>query len=506
MPKIFISYSRRDDKPFGPRALQWVETFEGALSETLGQRVGPGKVELWRDKRDMDETTLFDDTIERALDSSDLLITVLSQNYLVSDYCRRELRRFGEPRLQRGELRVGSHSRIVKVYRAVVDRAALRDFAAPPELASEVDGTEGFQIFCTEGDDYRDALLHPAGMEMVWQKADDLSRAIKRIIDESAQAAAARPPALRPVVYLAHTAGDMREVRAALRRELEDHGCTVLPSREPPEDFKDYLAAVRQDLDGACLSVHLLGRRYGAIAEGADESAVEAQLKLALDVQRPGFHTLVWSPLASGAATAIPGVAPAGADAAAAQAAPEPKMQALRERMAELSLPRTRMEYMRSGASPLGVAVRERLAGPVAVSAPPAPAAGTRRPLIYLLCDKADREDTRALKTSLEQLGFDVTRPPLEGTTQERDEDHQRCLVGCDAVVVVWGKVREPWVRKKLSDVQQAVGWGRQAPVRACIVLMGPPTTQAKSGFEAPPGAAVLPAADLPAALRHLLD
>jgi len=501
MPKIFISYSRRDDKPFGPRAQQWVKTFEDAFSETLGQRVGSGKVELWRDTRNMDEATLFDDTIERALDSSDLLITVLSQHYLGSEYCRRELRRFGELRLQRGDLRVGAHSRIVKVYRSVVDRAALRDFAAPPELAAEIDGTEGFQLFCTEGDDYRDALLHPGGMDMVWQKADDLSRAVKRIIDEGAQANAARPAALRPVVYLAQTAGDMRELRAGLRRELEDHGCTVLPSREPPEDFKDYLAAVREDLAGVRLSVHLLGRRYGAIAEGTDESAVEAQLKLALEVQRPDFQTLVWSPLVA----VEPGPA-SPANTTVAETLPEPKMQTLRERMAELSLPRARMEYIRCGASPLGVAIRERLVQTVAPAAPPAPMAGTRRPLIYLLCDKADREDTQALKASLKQLGFDVTRPPLEGSTGERDEDHQRCLVACDALVVVWGKVREPWVRKKLSDAQQAMGWGRRAPMRACIVLMGPPTTQAKTEFEAPVGTSVLPASDLPAALQRLLD
>lgn len=181
-------------------------------------------------------------------------------------------------------------------------------------------------------------------------------------------------------------------------------------------------------------------------------------------------------------------------------------MQALRERISELSLPRARMEYVRSGISPLGAMVRERLCEPAAPSSMAAPATTARQVSIYLLCDKADREEILALKLSLERLGFEVRRPPVEGTTRERDDDHQRCLVECDSVIVVWGKVREPWVRKKLSDVQQAAGWGRNVPVRACIVLMCPSATQVKTEFEPPAGTFVLQAADLPASLKHLLS
>lgn len=516
MPNIFISYSRCDDKDFGPKKEHWVSTFERALTETLAQRVKAGQVQIWRDVNDMDEGTAFDDDIDSALDRADLLITVLSQYYLGSAYCHKELRRFGEPRLRRNDLRVGRHSRIVKVYRAAVDRKALRNFAAPPDpLALEIDATEGFQLYCIDGDDYRDALLHPEGLTLVWQKADDLSRVIKRIIDESAQAAQAM--ALGPVVFLARCAGDLREARDALRRELEDRHCTVLPEGELPEEADAFAAAVRRDLELAQFSVHLVGRRGGVIPDGAQESVVESQIDLALAVQRAGFFTLAWSPQPSqqpASPATLPGPVveaaggqgdPTSGAAAADTPQPEPRMRALRDSLVQQALPRERFEYLRSDVSALHAAVRSLLL-PKPDTHLPAPDPAPAGRSIYLVCDKLDRAEALALRDALKLQGFKkVTLPPGEGTSRELDADHKRCLVEADAVVVLWGAVREPWVRKKLADVEQAA-LGRRQPLRGCILLKLAPDTPHKAAFDAADSVAILPAADLPQALKRLLN
>lgn len=511
MATIFISYSRRDDKDFGPRNEHWVSTFQKALTETLDQRVKAGQVQIWRDINEIDETTTFDDAIDSGLDRADFLITVLSQHYLASAYCRKELRRFGEPRLLRNDLRVGRHSRIVKVYRAAVDRKALRSFATPPDpLALEIDATEGFAVYCVDGDDYRDVLLHPDGLRLVWQKADDLARVIKRIIDERAQAVP--QAASGPVVYLARCAADLREAHDALRRELEDQHCTVLPEGELPEEADAFAAAVRRDLDQAQFSVHLVGLRLGVIPDGGQVSVVESQIDLALAVQRPGFFTLAWSPQPR-QPSGVAGTAPTPAAAGKAEPGPgadtlpaESQMRALRDSLVQRALPRERFEYLRSDASALHASVRQLLLpkpSPQLTSAQPA---GPGRS-VYLVCDKPDRAQAQALRDALKPLGFKrITLPPAEGSSRELDEDHKRCLVESDAVVVLWGAVREPWVRKKLADVEQAAGLGRRQPLRGCILLKLAPDTEAKHSFDAAEGVTVLAAAELQQTLQRMLN
>ncbi|HKW82453.1 MAG TPA: TIR domain-containing protein [Burkholderiaceae bacterium] len=496
--KVFISYSHLDDRPFGPRDLCWVQSFEHALLETLGQRIGRGRVELWRDKRRMDGATRFDDEIRTNLHGAELLITVLSRNYLDSDYCRDELQMFGTHWLGAGGLKIGGRSRIVKVYRTAIDRGDLRRFAerpgpqvaqaAPvlpklPQVAAEIDSTEGFRLFCVDGDTERDALLHRDGMDLVWQKADDLACTIKRIVDEAAPVLPGLPPPPSSgVVYLARTASDMAPLRDALRRELEDRRFEVLPAAELPEEGDAYADAVRADLARARLSIHLLGQRYGAIPEGSAESGIALQARLALAAGHAPFTTLLWSP---------DGGEP-----------PDERMAALRQALAGQSYAARRAEYLRGELDQFKALVLARL------TEEPAPAVQARDAaprIAYLICDASDRGDTRALKTALEAQGFEVVRPLVEGTPEELLEEHQRNLVACGVAIIAWGKVREPWVRAKLRDLQQATGWGRSEPLRARIVLVGPPDSEAKQHFDPPAGVHVLQATDL-VALQGLLS
>jgi hypothetical protein len=364
-------------------------------------------------------------------------------------------------------------------------------------MAREIDVSAGYIVYCTDdnGDD-RDAPLDPQGMELVWQKADDLAKTVKRVIDEnpagaSAYAAAAAPHASR-TVYLARTATDMREAREGLRRELEDRGYAVLPSGDAAEDLATYTQDVRRDIARSRLSVHLLGQRFGTTLEGSSESGVAIQAALALEVQRPEFSTLFWS-------------APDGASA-------DPAMQALVARIADLSVEAGRAEYMRAPLDQLKAQMLDRLrvkAAPVPAQAQAAvvgEAGDATGRSIYLICDGADREATRPLKDALQAQGFEVTRPLQEGDPEELLDDHKNCLVGCDVVAIVWGKSREAWVRAKLRDLQQAPGWGRKRPFQARLIILGPPDSPGKLDFDAPAGVILLQAAEVPAALQPMLQ
>jgi hypothetical protein len=486
LQQIFLSYCHRDDEPYGPQNRRWVEEFEKALRESIGQRIGPGRVELWRDKRRLAGNEMFDDQIELQLDRSTIFVTVLSQHYLSSAYCRKEFQTFGQNHLTKGDLRVDHLSRIVKVYRRAIDRADLRKFVDLPELIPEVDKNVGYELFYKDDSGIdRDVLLDPDKAGLYWQRADDIAHAIKRMLDAgpvqadaavgAALAVDAADAAAAPLaVYLARTSSDMKERRESLQRELEDRGYRVLPDQELPEDAEGYAATVKAALQQASLSVHLIGARYGSIPEGAAKSGVELQAELALAHRGSGMRSLLWSP------PELP-----------LDSLGEERQHAFVAQLEQATFERERAEFVRSSIEQLKSLVVERLRTPPVLT-PASAALPEGGKAVYLMCDPVDRADAKPLQAALTQLGFVVSRPSLEGTTEELIEENKANLVGCDVVVVVWGQSREAWVRSKLREAQQAPGWGRTRPYRGKFIVVGPPDSPAKGDFDAPPDAVVL--------------
>jgi TIR domain-containing protein/uncharacterized protein DUF4062 len=475
--QVFLSYSHRDDEPYGPQQRRWVEEFEKALRESIGQRVGPGRVEVWRDVRRLAGNELFDAQIEQQLDRSAIFVTVLSQHYLSSAYCKKEFLAFGQRHLAKGDLHVDHLSRIVKVYRRAIDRAELRRFVDLPELIPDVDRTVGYELFYKDDNGIdRDVLLDPEKAGLYWQRADDIAYAIKRMLDADAAGNAddTPQPAAAVPVYLARTAADMKERRELLQRELEDRGYRVLPEQELPEDAESYIKAVQTDLQRAHLSVHLIGARYGSTPDGATKSGVVLQAELALAQEAAGRRCIFWSP---------PEIATSDVTDA--------RQREFIDHLEHADFEHERVEFVRSTIEQLKTLLIDGLRTPPrATTDGRASSDGGKG--IYLICDLIDRADAKPLQAALSQLGFVVTRPSLEGTVEELLEENKANMVSCDVVVVVWGGTREAWVRSKLREAQQAPGWGRNRPFAGKFIVVGPPDSPAKLDFDAPPDVIVV--------------
>jgi hypothetical protein len=259
-----------------------------------------------------------------------------------------------------------------------------------------------------------------------------------------------------------------------VQRELEDRGYRVLPEQELPEDAEGYAASVKAALRLASVSVHLIGARYGSIPEGAIKSGVELQADLALAHRDTALRSLLWSP------PELP-----------LDSLGEERQHAFVAQLEQAAFERQRAEFVRSSIEQLKALVVERLRTPPVPAAASAPEVDGGK-AVYLMCDPVDRADAKPLQAALAQLGFVVSRPSLEGTTEELIEENKANLVGCDVVVVVWGQSREAWVRSKLREALQAPGWGRTRPYRGKFIVIGPPDSPAKGDFDAPPDAVVL--------------
>jgi hypothetical protein len=87
-----MSYARDDD--LAPPGRDDLKGFVTYLDEQLRYELtllGERRPKLWRDKRGIDPADQFDALIVKAIEDSQLLVVMLSRNWLARYWCRREL-------------------------------------------------------------------------------------------------------------------------------------------------------------------------------------------------------------------------------------------------------------------------------------------------------------------------------------------------------------------------------------------------------------------------------
>jgi hypothetical protein len=139
--QIFLSYARADDA--SPN-LSDGKGFVTRLDERLYDEfrgLGAPWPTVWRDKRGIKPGDQFELIIEDAIAKADLLLVVLSHNWLNSHYCWRELESFRRRWQHEGEL--GVRQRIVIVGKHYVERKKR------PALLQR----QGYDFFASSGSD-----------------------------------------------------------------------------------------------------------------------------------------------------------------------------------------------------------------------------------------------------------------------------------------------------------------------------------------------------------------
>ena len=276
---VFISYARNDDlkPPFDDATHGWVTFFWHQLRFELTNS-GLPEANLWLDRFEIEPAEEFTPKIEAALKEADLIIPVLSENWVARDWTRRELERFLE-------LHPAANDGIVLV---------LKDEPRSKRPAP-LDGREGYRFFERE----------PSGAvrEFYWRGLQDqkayyavLKKMAGWIVDRLLAAPApAVPGALSNgrTVFVAVAADELSDARQRLVNDLAGAGYTVLPAKDRLPDTVDAAAKeVGDALAEAELAVLLLGESEGFIPSGGQE-AISLQLRLA---RERGVPRVLWAP------------------------------------------------------------------------------------------------------------------------------------------------------------------------------------------------------------------
>jgi hypothetical protein len=459
---VFISYSHKDDEPWGAGEHRWVTEFHHSLLTRLGMLLGRDAVIFRDDKiKGYDELT---DRIAAELRQSRLFICVLSPGYLRSEWCTREIQLFIDEAFGPSG---GAPGRcLFKVIKTPIERRE-----QPQRIIDQL----GYEFFReTPAGKIRE--FYPTRDENneesreFWSKVDGLAQEIRDFLKATADETgavftggsgarrAARTDADK-TVYLAQTTRDVKPAREKIQKELGQRGFRVVPTKDLPASADELMRELEADLGDACLTVHPVGGRYGFIPEGDHRSIVELQIEAAVRKNGRASHVVWISP----------------------EAAPseEARHQEFLDRLRHVYTEQHGMELLeRKSLEDLKTRLIEKLSAPK-----PAANAQQASRRIYLICERADLEAVKPLQEYLRGQGFGVQAPLMEGEEQEIREDHQDTLVLCDAVLIYYGSARQAWLRAKLRDFWKAPGWGRTKPFLAQAVLVAPPASPDKSDY-----------------------
>ncbi len=465
----FISYAHMDNVELIEGRKGWVTNLHRALEIRVGQLLGKTP-EIWRDPK-LQGNDAFGETLMEQLRRVASLVSVVSPRYVKSEWARRELAEFCKAAESQGGVHVRNKARIFKVLKTPVPLEL-----HPPQLGSML----GYQFFNVDPDTGRvrelDEVFGPEAQRDFWMRLDDLAHDIcclLEMLEPSGTAVVPDANKVQQAVFLAETTFDLREQREVIKRELQQHGYSVLPADPLPQVDSEVKEAVRRDLAQCRMSIHLIGKNFSFVPEGSVQSLLEIQNELAIERgSQADFSRLLWIP---------------------------PGLQVEDERQRKV-IDHLRMDpRIQKGADlletfleDLRTVIHERLkeAQKPAPEPPPArpqpspPAvAGREHARLYLIYDQRDSAITSPWEDFLFEQKFEVLRPVFEGDEAEIRELHEENLRSCDGALIFYGSGNECWLRRKLRELQKSPGYGRSKPLPTVAISLVLPRTADKERF-----------------------
>lgn len=456
---IFISYAHIDNQTFTEGQVGWISDFHKFLEIRLTQLRGE-QVRILRDLK-LQGNDCINGEIVAQLPTIALLVSILSPRYVKSTYCVQELQEFCNCGNETGGIRVTGHkSRIFKVIKTPVP---------PEQQPQELQTLLGYEFYeiDQEGRPHEFNKMFGSNWEIkYWAKLNDLAYDISVLLEnfQHKQVEEVSPNTIKPVkqtgttIYLAETTSDLNEARDKVKRELQQRGHIVLPD-QPLLYNPNFSEVVGKNLEDCKLSIHLVGKYYGIIPEGLEQSMVELQYSLAKQNEQHNsdFSYLVWIPNELKAS--------------------EPRqLEFIQYLQDEPELLQTTLEDLKT-------IIQDKLNPCQQSSEPKIIEDESTHTQIYLICDQRDLENTEPVEEYLWSQEWEVIPSIFEGNEAEVRQYHQESLRDCDAVLIYYGEGSELWLRTQLRELQKAAGYGRNKPMLAKAVYVAEPTTQQKQRF-----------------------
>lgn len=287
---IFISYARVDNET-AAGGEGWVAQFVKHLEIELSKLAGRiGVVKLWWDPF-LDPGQIPDVKIQNQINGSAVFLALISNGYLKSDYCRKELRWFREHAEQHRGLKVGDRSRVVNV---LLNNIPRKDW--PTEIQ------DAYELKFHDAERDEDIGQSPMpGEELFTKQLRKLKESIYRTLLAFPSAAKSQPPKDDDqiksddsfVVFLADVSDTLQNRRDLVANELRQKGVRLLDQIPPPHEAAAHDAKLKTEIARADVAVHLLNEWGGRRMDDLTATYPQRQVELGLQHAK---SQLIWVP------------------------------------------------------------------------------------------------------------------------------------------------------------------------------------------------------------------
>jgi len=263
---IFVSYGRGPEA-FGGRTdflSKWTRKFAEDLASQLdlilGNKEPSRRVDLWMDQSALRGNQPLSPELQKSIDQSALLLVVMSDYYLKSQWCAHELEWFSA----RGNAKMLGKIFVVKAFDT--DRTTW-----PAVLRPEGSDLLGYPFFTTEsGGDGSKPLGWPEPDEsdkdywkQLWTLSNQIASELKRRewVENAPDAAPHVPDRVGRTVFLGYMNDSLDELRGDLRQRLDKAGLKIFPpADEDPVDEGSLLESLEKYLP-ACEAIVLVANQ-----------------------------------------------------------------------------------------------------------------------------------------------------------------------------------------------------------------------------------------------------
>ena len=270
---VFISYSQVDDEDvlYGGEKVAWVKSLKERLETRVRQRGIGRDLRVWLDTKNLSGNEALSSTLFETVKRSAVLVIIFSENYLQSEWCRKEREIFleaaaNDPRFE-GRVFVVHYQDV-----PLNDRPeGIRDFI-------------GFQFYDKDssaeldprGDGYTRALLN------LREKIAAKLKEMRKSIEGGAMISSDN----RPAVFLAESTPDLHAARTEVQTFIDKLGFRVLPEKLYNRSAGEFRSAAEEDMKKNCkLFVQWLGPFASFRTDDLPEGYEGMQLEVAQTTQ-----------------------------------------------------------------------------------------------------------------------------------------------------------------------------------------------------------------------------
>jgi len=468
--QVFVSYTRDDNEPghdgmgegFVTTLLRHIEDNVREFGIPRDQRP-----KLWLDTRNISDSDLFDKVLTDELDASDVLLVVLTPNWVSRPYCQKELAYFAR------KYHTSDDAKQHIVIAAKVDMDPDRD---RPELL------RGQNAFCYYDEDrnhpgqmrvfFKNGTIVDQCQQKFFDKTESLARNLvnrvgktERPAARETQGADAKSKSPGITVYVAKPAGDMDEKYGNLVKELENNGFAVVPSIDfqiPHLDGNKARESIDEQLAQARLSIHLLGKEKGYAPPNSPE-IVELQMARAREqVEKSeagenAFRRIIWAPKElREAGEKIDDVVASFGGAIATDKLVDDERAAFHDFI---------IQHLRAAFPAPGFGAAPKLAA---------------KSRVYVDFQEDDWEYALAIGNALKQRQIMPVAPTFQGDPQQARLLNAKALADVDAVILCWSKAVETWVKTEYASWADWRELGRNQEFACRGLVAGPPPGREK--------------------------